>query len=162
MSLLDGIENVQAGDAANYLKEGRTILKITRVSWREATPTVPKASFRIDGQILKTSSAAHANQIGCSGTMNLSFRYPEGPTGDKAKMKKAIMAAGTVAGVGTGEGGDVLDKEVNRAFVEKMTGVDQPLVGAVVAVNGTTKDGKPFTHYSVEMPTDQDLEGLDL
>ncbi len=68
-SLLDSLVDAKGDPSANYLKgNGRTVGRIRRVSYREPTPQVPKSSFRIDIEILKSSTQEHRDEIGLTGT----------------------------------------------------------------------------------------------
>src|SRR3990167_7580737 len=104
MSLLDMIGDAEGQPAANYLRCGRTVLKISRLSWRDPTAKKPTAAFRIDGEILKSSNPTHKEQTGMQGTMNLNFKFAEQ---DLAKMRRALTSALTTA-----EGRKVLEKEI--------------------------------------------------
>jgi len=158
MSLLDMIASSDAGSPeANYLRGGRHVIKISRVTWRDPTPKQPKASFRIDGEILKTNSAAHADQIGMQGTMNLGFRYPES---DGPRAKRALRACLEAA-----TGDKVAESVLTSAKIKELIGETQPLRDAIIVVMGNEapqeKDkSKTFTKYEVEVPTLRDLDGL--
>jgi L-alanine-DL-glutamate epimerase-like enolase superfamily enzyme len=162
-SLLDMIGSADGTPAANYLKGGRHVVKASRVTWREPTAKIPRASFRIDGEILKSSNEKHASQVGQTGTMNLGFKYPND---DLARMRRALSALGTSIGVGHGAEGSCSESEAAERATE-FTSEKQPLVGAIVVVvaQEDPQKGDPnktFTKYEVVLPTAKDLEGLDL
>ena len=162
-SLLDMIGSADGTPASNYLKGGRTVIKASRVSWREPSAKLPRASFRVDGEILKSSNEKHAGEIGQSGTMNLGFKYPND---DLARMRRALSALGTSKGVGHGAEGACGEAEAAERAGE-FTGEGQPLVGAIVTVvaQEDPQKGDPnktFTKYEVVLPTAKDLEGIDL
>lgn len=161
MGLLDHLANAEGTPAANYLQGGRTVLKLSRASFREATAKLPRNSFRIDGEILKSTSPTHKEQIGQQATMNLNFKFADQ---DLAKMRRALAAAATSKGIGTAEDGRCTEAEA-ATRANEFVGQDQPLVGAIVTVNAVEKPqkntpGKAFTHYEVEVPSASDLEGL--
>jgi hypothetical protein len=155
-SLLDMIGSAEGQPSANYLKGGRTVLKISRVSFRDPTPKLPRASFRIDGEILKSTNAKHQEQAGMSGTMNLNFKFADQ---DLAKTRRALRAA-----LASKEGREVTEAEAAEQS-KTLCGEKQPLVGAVVTVVAVEdpQKGDPtktFTKYEVEVPTERDLDGL--
>lgn len=162
-SLLDMIATADGTPSANYLKGGRTVVKASRVTWREPTAKIPRASFRIDGEILKSTNEKHQSQLGQTGTMNLGFRYPND---DLARMRRALSALGTSAGKGRGADGLCGEGEAAERATE-FTGEAQPLVGAIVTIvaQEDPQKGDPnktFTKYEVVLPTAKDLDGLDL
>lgn len=162
-SLLDMIATADGTPSSNYLGGGRHVVKISRVTWREPTAKVPRSAFRIDGEILKSTSAKHANEIGQTGTMNLNFKFPND---DLARMRRALSAAGSSACIGSGEDGDMTEDEAAKRALE-LTAEDQPLVGAIVTIvaNESPQKGDPsksFTKYEVVVPTESDLTGIDL
>ena len=157
MSLFDMIAEAEGTPAANYLGGGRTLIKISRVSRREPTAKLPKASFRIDGEILQSTNPTHADQIGMQGTMNLNFKFAEQ---DLAKMRRALTAA-----LGAAEGRQAREEEITISKSAELCGPTQPLLGAVVAVVATEKPqkgnkDKVFTHYEVEMPNEKEINSL--
>lgn len=162
MSLLDGIGTAKGTPAANYLQGGRTVLKVSRVLFREADADLNRNSFRLDGEILKSTNSTHQEQVGMSGTVNFNFRFPQQ---DLAKMRRALAAAGTAAGLGSGPDGRMLEAEINKAKADELCGQNQPLVGAIVTAVAVVKPQKAaadkvFTHYEIEVPTEADLDGL--
>lgn len=162
-SLLDMIGTADGTPSSNYLKGGRTVIKASRVSWREPTAKIPRASFRIDGEILKSSAEKHATEIGQTGTMNLNFKFPND---DLARMRRALSALGTSIGVGNGPDGACSEAEAAERAAE-FTMDSQPLVGSIVTVvaQEDPQKGDPsktFTKYEVVLPTAKDLEGIDL
>lgn len=167
MSLLQSIATATGGEgSANYFKstspagEGatldRTVIKISRAVFREANADLPRNSFRIDGEILKSTCDVHSTQVGFTGTLNLRFAYPKE---DLANMRKMLSVAGTAAGIGKGAEG-AMDEAEAAARVEELIGQAQPLVGTIVTVIASTKNGKQFTHYKLEVPTERDLDGV--
>lgn len=162
-SLLDMIASADGTPSSNYLRGGRHVVKASRVSWREPTAKIPRASFRIDGEILKSSNDKHAGEIGQSGTMNLNFKYPND---DLARMRRGLSALGTSIGVGRGPDGACSEEEAATRATE-FTAESQPLVGSIVTVvaQEDPQKGDPsktFTKYEVVLPTAKDLEGIDL
>jgi hypothetical protein len=170
MSLLDMIGSADGTPSSNYLKDGRTVVKVSRATFREPSAKLPKASFRIDGEILKSTNPKHQAQAGQTGTMNLGFKYPND---DLARMRRALSNAGTSKGLGAGTDGQMPESEAaNRA--SELTGEAQPLVGAIVTIVATEIIKKPardkdpkdlkdtdfFTIYEVELPTEKDLDGV--
>lgn len=155
-SLLDLIGTAEGSPSANYIKGGRTVVKISRVNFREPSAKLPKASFRIDGEILKSTNPIHQEQVGMTGSCNLSFRYSEQ---DLAKMRRMLKASIT-----SKEGRPATEEEAAKRAAE-LCGEKQPLVGALVTVVAleTPQRGDPtktFTKYEVETPTANDLDGL--
>lgn len=158
--------------SANYLKGGRHVVKIARATFREPSAKIPRASFRIDGEILKSTNPKHAAQVGQTGTMNLGFKFPND---DLARMRRALSAGGTSQGIGTGEDSVMGEAEAAKRALE-LTGDKQPLVGAIIVIEADEKLKKPardkdpatlksddyFTTYEVSLPTDKDLDGLNL
>ncbi len=162
-SLLDMIADADGTPSANYLKGGRTTLKVSRLTFREPTAKIPRASFRIDGEILSSTNEKHQAQIGQAGTMNLSFKFPND---DLARMRRALAAIATSKGAGAGEEGLCLEGEA-AARAAEFCGPKQPLTGAVVTVVAQEDPqrgdpNKTFTKYEAVVPTEKDLEGAAL
>lgn len=172
MGLLDMIGEADGTPSANYLKGGRHVVKISRATFREPSAKIPRASFRVDGEILKSTNPKHQAQVGQTGTMNLGFKFPND---DLARMRRALAAAGTSQGIGTGEDSVMGEAEAAKRATE-LTGDKQPLVGAIVVIEADEKPKKAarekdpatlksddfFTTYEVSLPTDKDLDGLNL
>lgn len=161
MGLLDHLATADGTPAANYLQGGRTLLKISRINFREATAKLPRNAFRIDGEIVKSTNPKHKEQLGQQGTMNLNFKFPDQ---DLAKMRRALAAAATSKGLGKGEDGLCTEAEA-ATRANELIGQDQPLVGAYVVINAVEKEQKSnkekvFTHYEVEVPTEADVADL--
>lgn len=161
MSLLDMIGDAEGTPAANYLRGGRTVVKISRAIFRESTPKLPRNSFRIDGEILGSTNPDIAAQVGMQGTMNLNFKFADQ---DLAKMRRALAAAATSKGIGSGPGGECSEAEASKRSKE-LIGAEQPLVGALVTVVAVEKPQKQakdkvFTHYEVEVPNETDLANI--
>lgn len=159
MSLLDSITTAKGQPTANYLKGGRHVLKISRLQWRENDPDKPTPSFRLDGEILKSSNPLHQEQVGSQGTMNLGFKFA---STDLAKMRRALTAA-----LSSAEGRKALESEITAAKTRELCSESQPLNGTIVVVVATEKPQKgdktkSFTHYEVEVPTERDVEDLPL
>jgi hypothetical protein len=158
VSLLDSIKDAKGAPAANYLKGGRTVLRITKITHKDPTALDPKAQFRIDGEILGSTNPAHKGQVGQSGTMNLNFKFAEQ---DLARERRALAAAATSKGVGKGENGFCSEAEAAERALE-FVGTAQPLVGAVVTIEATEgpqrgDPNKTFTKYEVVVPNERDL-----
>jgi hypothetical protein len=156
-SLLDLIGSAEGTPSANYLKGGRTVLKVSRLSFREPTPKLPRPSFRLDGEILKSTNPIHQGQAGSTGTVNLSFRFADQ---DLAKMRRALRAC-----IASKEGrDDVTESEAAERAVQ-VVGEKQPLTGAVIVIDALEAPqkgdaSKTFTRYEVVVPTERDLDGL--
>jgi hypothetical protein len=161
VSLLDSIKEAKGAPSANYLKGGRTVIRVTRVTHKDPTALDPKAQFRVDGEILKSTNPLHAGQAGQAGTMNLNFKYAEQ---DLARERRALAAMATSKGIGNGENGFCSEGEAAER-AKDFVGQAQPLVGAIVTVDASEKPQKEnkeklFTSYEIVVPTERDLEGL--
>lgn len=157
MGLLDGIKTATGNANANYLKSGRTVGRIMRVTARpfdhEAGP-----GFRVDLEVLKTSSAEH--QPGDIVAATVGFKYKNEAL---SNVRRILAAAATAAGIGKGKDGVCSEAEAaDRA--DELVGTDQPLADAIVAVVGiekkNQKTGTPYTLYEVVVPNDSDMDGL--
>ena len=167
MGLLDTLATAQGVASANYLRaipqdddfipdtdaKARTVIKISRVTFREPNEEKTTYAFRVDGEILGSTNPRHQAEVGFTGTMNLGFRYAKE---DLAKMRRALSAAGTSLGIGKGADGKMTEAEAAERRLE-LLGEAQPLVGAIVTVVTSVKKGKKFTHYEVEVPSASDL-----
>lgn len=157
MGLLDSISTATGGPSSLYLKGGRHVIQITRVNFREGDGDLGP-SFRIDGQLLKTTNEEHATDVGNTVTCNDAFKFKKESL---ARMRRMLTAALSAA-----EGRKATEAEITSKKAEELCGPDQPLVGAVVAIVGVTKKNKttgtPYTLYEAVIPNDHDLEGVDL
>lgn len=154
MGLLDEIGSAQGGPVHNYLKGGRTVLKVTSVTFREATAKIPKPSFKIVGVILGSSNPKHAAEKGMSGTMNLGFKFAEQDLACARRCLRALLASK--------EGrSDVTEKEAAEK-AKDLVGETQPLVGTVITIEAIEKPKKnsegTFTQYEARVPDEEDLK----
>lgn len=159
MGLLDQIKTATGMGSANYLKGGRTVGRVTRIVFRDAEHDLGPG-FRVDLEVLKSS--AEDAPIGAVVTANVGFRYkPEG----LSNMRRMLAAIASSAGVGGEKEGRCTEGEAaDRA--KEFVGEAQPLTGAIVTIVGTTKTNKekgtPYTLYEAYVPTEKDLDGIDL
>lgn len=160
MGLLDQITKVQGNPTANYLRAGRFVAKITRVSIRPEEHELG-FGFRMDIDILKSTNPEF--KTGDLATVNLNFKKYKNDA--LANMRRILTAAATSAGQGPGKNGVCTEGDVTKALVEKLCGPEQPLVGAIVTVVATAKknqtNGNTYTLYEVFVPSEQDIEGMD-
>jgi len=190
MSLLDEIGEFQ-GDtlyvAGHPLKDGeeeslpaKTVIRVSRVSFKDASAKVPHATFRVDGEILASEADAHSGQLGFTATVQLNFNYPES---DLPKMRQMLAIMSVSAGIrksfqeamasfpkavrapGMSDAAFKAEKDrcakVAKDFTLELVGEGQPLTGALVTVVATTaltkKARKPFTKQAIALPTEADL-----
>ena len=165
MGLLDGIENAQGFAAANYLRGGRTLVEITRVSFTEADGVKStKTTFRVDGRVLHSTNPTE-NPVGVTKTVNVGFKFPDSARPNMVRILMALLSSK--------EGGRLVKQsEINKAKVLELTGEDQPLIGTVIAfdavedrkasrVSPKNPDGV-FTKYEASVPGDADVRNLEI
>lgn len=158
-SLLDNLVSADGQPSANYVQgTGRTVGKVRRVTYREPSASIPKPSFRVDVEILKSTIDKHAAQVGFTATVNLGFRFPEP---DLARMRRMLAAMATSAE------GEVVSEATAASRVKEFIGDAQPLTGAVITIVSLSEPqkgdkNKTFTKFEIEVPSDADLDGIDL
>jgi hypothetical protein len=157
MGLLDGIKTASGNANSNYLKGGRTVGRIMRVSARpfdhEAGP-----GFRVDLEVLKSDSPEH--RPGDVVTATVGFKYKQDAL---ANVRRILAACASAAQIGKGKDGICTEAEAaDRA--EELVGAEQPLADAIVTMIGfekkNQKTGNPYTLYEALVPNDQDLDSL--
>lgn len=153
-SLLDQMSSAKGLPPTVYLTEGRTVLSLVSLYWREPNSNLdrPQASFKIVGSIIKTSSPVHTR--GQIVTISRPFKFVQD---DLAAMRRDLAAIATSMQLGSGEDGYCSEDEANTRAKE-FVGPTNPLRGAIFVVDAFTKNGKPFTHYVVQVPGASDLE----
>lgn len=160
MGLLDNITKVQGNPSANYLKGGRYLVRITRVAIRPEEHELG-FGFRLDCDVLKSNNPDF--KPGDSGTVNLNFKKFKNDA--LANMRRILTAAATCAGLGPGPDGRCTEADITKAFAEKLTGLEQPLVNTIVTVVATTKknqtNGNTYTLYEVVVPSEEDVAGME-
>lgn len=158
MGLLDNITTAKGAPSANYLRHGRHLIKVKRLTFRELgeDPDRPTASFSIDGTLLKTTSSSHTEDIGSTVRANDPFKFPQPSL---ARMRRALAAMKSVV-----EGRVVRDSEITKEVADQCVGEEQPLTGSLLVVIATTKPKRDsegeFTKYEYEVPSPEDVAGL--
>jgi hypothetical protein len=156
---------------------GRTLVRLARLDFQEATTRNPKNRFKVHGVVAKTSSPAHQNDVGNTVIANLLFNFPDR---DLERMQQCIRNAAIVkfgmdnelekAFKALTDANLSADKEASKAaqkrIADEMTrlvGEEQPLLGTpltIVSVEAPTRKGGTFTSYQFEIPSAEDLAGL--
>jgi hypothetical protein len=180
MSLLDEAATAEGG-RPNYLNgTGRTLGRISRIEFREATARVPSNAFKVFVEILKSTAPAHVGHKGRQGLANLGFKIVDQDLktmreclrtasrikfGEDNPLEKALKAVADANAAGDAAAAKTAAAAV-KAEMERLCGPDQPIVGTPITVVSTEKDKKKsvgkYTIYDFEIPTDGDLDGVSL
>ena len=170
MSLLDAARKATGESQPNYLKHGRHVILVKRVSFREADALKAgpgaNAGFAIDGELLfSTRDDFNAGGFyrGDSVRANDAMKVPNQGL---ARVRKALAAMKSVKEqrrIGELDFGiDNCTDDQFKAEWKRLCGETQPLVGIPITVIATEsksqKTGNVYTLYDVVVPNQVDLE----
>jgi len=175
MSLIDSVMGANGDANYAYGKAGRHLIRVSRITLREANAQMLKPGFSVDGELLHSNRADFApdvesgNKRGAVVRFNDPFKYPEQTlarvrrtvrAAKEAKMGEPVSEATLGLVKAEGEDDTAFAARI-KAELKQLLGPDQPLAGAIltiVATEGKNKTtGTPYTLFEPQVPTEEDL-----
>lgn len=180
MSLLDGIMSANGDANYSYVKEGRNLVRVSRIVLQDPDPmnNRPKPRFNVDGVLLHSSRADFdpkvegGNKKGTTVRANDPFRYPAQTLARVRRTLACALSAKTgkpvdeaTMGLVQKEGEDAKAfGERIKAEVARLLGPTQPLAGAIIVIQAkegkNQQTGSPYTLFEPEVPNEDDLKNL--
>lgn len=170
MSLLDAARKATGESTPNYLKHGRHVVLVKRVSFREADALKSgpgaNAGFAIDGELLHSTREDFNNGGFYQGDTVRANDAMKVPNQGLARVRKALAAMKSVKEQRKiGELDFGIEGCTDQQFKDewkRLCGETQPLVGVPITIIATEsksqKTGGTYTLYEVVVPHVSDLE----